>query len=43
MRARGSADVRGGRRGPATEPIGVGERLAEQLLARGAEEILSSR
>lgn len=39
----GSADVRGIQRGPATEPISVGERLAEQLLARGAEELLSDQ
>ncbi|MBI3321990.1 MAG: hydroxymethylbilane synthase [Candidatus Omnitrophica bacterium] len=37
----GSADVRGTLRGPFTEPMSLGRRLAEQCRARGAEALLS--
>ncbi|MBI2104773.1 MAG: hydroxymethylbilane synthase [Candidatus Omnitrophica bacterium] len=36
----GSAQVRGTRQGPMTEPVALGERLAQDLTAQGAKQLL---
>ena len=41
--ADGSAQIRGKQRAPFTEPVALGERLAQQLIDQGAKKLLSAQ